>query len=66
MEIEMLNMRFFRLNYSKKDPSKLSELFMDIYMHYIYNPILLILNVQGNYRYSITNLSWIIGFVIKI
>ena len=42
MEIEMLNMRFFRLNYSKKDPSKLSELFMDIYMHYIYNPILLI------------------------
>ena len=63
MEIEMLNMRFFRLNYFKKDPSKSSEKFMDIYMHYKYIPKL---NVQGIYRYSITNLSWIIGFVIEI
>ena len=46
MEIEMLNMRFFSLNYFvKKDPSMLSEEFLDIYMHYIYNPILSIYKV---------------------
>ena len=39
MEIETLNMRFFHLNYLKKDPSKLSEDFMDINMYYKTNKV---------------------------